>query len=165
MLLKGIQETHLRWEKGWDREQATEHGESLLCMLCQEAGLTEGSRSQSLIWVCEHETDKTWAMLCKSMATAGGVYALCISCTVCKNLTLRKFSNMDFTRAGTTQNDHPSTKPVCEQSWWCPLLVFSERHYALAVTRSPPKLLLSVKQFILNGEWLTQARCSKGERL
>lgn len=49
---------------------------------------------------------------------------------------------------------------MCEQSWYA-LLVFSERHHALAVPRPPPKLLLSVKQLILNREWLTQEDVGK----
>lgn len=77
---KGMLKTSFRWEKEWDQEQATEHGGNLFCVECQEAGLTEGSRSQSLIWVCEHETGKTWAKLYKSVATAGGVHNLCICC-------------------------------------------------------------------------------------
>lgn len=56
VLLKGIQETHPRWEKGCGHEQAMEHGGSLFCVLLQEAGLTKSSRSQSLMWACELET-------------------------------------------------------------------------------------------------------------
>lgn len=85
---------------GIKAKNVNKYGGSLFWVLRQEAGLTEGSQSQSLIWVCW--ADKTWAVFCRRSSCP--LHMLHCS-SVCENLTLQIF------KRGFHQNRNHSKWP------------------------------------------------------